>query len=168
MMIDLHNHSNYSDGTLTPAELVDMAILNGVDAFALTDHDSVYGCDEIQAIARDKGVRVISGMELSCDFEGESVHIVCLFKGNTVPNRIREFSDISRKGRNERAIKMLEKISQEYGVRVNTEKLKDSKQVITRAHMCQNLLENGMYPRDSFEEYSLARASEISLFSRRF
>lgn len=166
MMIDLHNHSNYSDGTLTPAELVDMAILNGVDAFALTDHDSVYGCDEIQAIARDKGVRVINGMELSCDFEGESVHIVCLFKDNTVPNRLREFSDISRKGRNERAIKMLEKISQEYGVRVNTEQLKDSKQVITRAHMCQNLLENNDISESLAREYSSKESRGYIPFSK--
>ncbi len=166
MKIDLHNHTNYSDGRLSPDELVDLAILRGVDVFALTDHDSVYGCDIIQESARSKGVRVISGMELSCDFEGESVHIVCLFKDNIVPSRLREFSDTSRKKRNERAIKMLEKISHEYGVRVDIESIKNSSQVITRAHMLQNILENNDISVALAKEYSSKESRGYIPFSK--
>ena len=52
--IDLHVHSNRSDGTLSPAELVDYALQKGLKAIALTDHDTVDGLDEIMAYAKDK------------------------------------------------------------------------------------------------------------------
>ena len=85
-MIDLHVHSNRSDGTLTPSELVDLAIQKGLSAFALTDHDTTAGLDEAVSYAeslRQKGVKnvpkVIKGIELSTDINGKDVHIVGLF-----------------------------------------------------------------------------------------
>ena len=84
-MIDLHVHSNRSDGTLSPSELVDYAIEKGLNAFALTDHDTTAGLDEAVSYAeslRQKGVqgvpRVIKGIELSTDIDGKDVHIVGL------------------------------------------------------------------------------------------
>ena len=62
MKIDLHNHSKYSDGLFSPEELIKIAIREGVDCFALTDHDSVFGCDEIQEVAKNYDIKVISGM----------------------------------------------------------------------------------------------------------
>ena len=51
MKIDLHNHTKYSDGLYTPEELINIAIKEGVGCFAITDHDSVFSCDEIQEAA---------------------------------------------------------------------------------------------------------------------
>ena len=85
MKIDLHNHTTYSDGLFTPEELINIAIQQGVGCFAITDHDSVFGCDEIQEAAKKYDIHVISGMELSTYYKGEPVHIVCLFKNNIVP-----------------------------------------------------------------------------------
>ena len=91
MKIDLHNHTKHSDGVYTPLELVNRAINNGVDVFALTDHDSIFGIEEINEIAKNKNIRIINGMELSTYYKGESVHIVCLFKNKA------DYYDISHK-----------------------------------------------------------------------
>ena len=59
MKIDLHNHSKYSDGLFTPEELIKKAIEQNVSVFALTDHDSVFGCDEIQEAAKKYDIKFL-------------------------------------------------------------------------------------------------------------
>lgn len=76
--IDLHCHSNVSDGTLAPAELAARAAANGVDVWALTDHDEVGGIAEARKAAHDLGVRFVAGVEISITFAGKTVHIVGL------------------------------------------------------------------------------------------
>ena len=138
MKLDLHNHTNHSDGIYTPLELVERAIANGVDVFALTDHDSVFGIEEINSIAKNKNVKIINGMELSTYYKGESVHIVCLFKNNIVPKEIYDFSNTVLEKRKARAILMMNKIKDIYNVKIDLDELlKD--QVITRANMLRNI-----------------------------
>ncbi len=72
---DLHCHSSASDGTRPPAEVVARAAAAGLDAFALTDHDTVAGITEAAA-ALPHGLALIGGMELSCRREGHSVHLL--------------------------------------------------------------------------------------------
>lgn len=142
MKIDLHNHSIYSDGVLSPKELIERAIKNNVDIFALTDHDSVFGCDEIYDLAntqyKDK-IRVIKGMELSTEYNGESVHIVCLFKNNSIPKEIYEFSKNHKEYRTKRAIDMLNNINKYYGLKVDIDELIKESKVITRANMMRHI-----------------------------
>jgi predicted metal-dependent phosphoesterase TrpH len=76
MRIDLHTHSNVSDGTDTPAELVVAAHEAGLDVVALTDHDTFDGLDRAVAAGREHGVEVVRGMELSCSRQGQSVHLL--------------------------------------------------------------------------------------------
>ena len=123
MKVDLHNHTIHSDGKLTSEQLIKRAISNNVDIFAITDHDSVYGCDEIEKLASGTGVKVIKGMELSTYYKGESVHIVCLFKNNIVPDEMLKFSNELKERRINRAILMMNKIHDIYGVNINIEKL---------------------------------------------
>jgi hypothetical protein len=94
---DLHAHTIYSDGTLTPAELVARARANGVGTLALTDHDVTDGLDEARAAAADAGLRLIPGVEVSVTWQRQTVHVVGL---NIDPNdaslqqgldRLREF-----------------------------------------------------------------------------
>ena len=66
--VDLHVHSNKSDGSFTPSELVDMAIAKGLTAFALTDHDTTAGVKEAVAYGRKKGIEVIPGIEFSTEY----------------------------------------------------------------------------------------------------
>ena len=69
--IDLHVHSTESDGTLTPEELVTAAKEAGLIAFALTDHDTCSGVPKAQDAARDAGIELIPGIELSTDYHGK-------------------------------------------------------------------------------------------------
>ena len=76
---DLHNHSTYSDGTNTPAELVAIAEKIGLGAIALTDHNTVASLPEFLAAAEGKNVRAIAGTEFSTDYKGTELHILGLF-----------------------------------------------------------------------------------------
>lgn len=66
--VDLHMHSTASDGTLTPAQVVRAAAEAGLSAIALTDHDTVAGCPEAAATAKDLGLDFLPGIEISCEF----------------------------------------------------------------------------------------------------
>lgn len=75
-MIDLHTHSAFSDGTQTPQELLAHASASGVTTIGLTDHDTVAGWNEATDAARTNGVHLVRGMEVSCRYEGVSVHML--------------------------------------------------------------------------------------------
>lgn len=77
-IIDLHVHSLVSDGSYSPRELAHHAKEVGLSAFALTDHDNIAGNGEAAAAAREQGLDFLNGMELTADFMGRKLHIVCL------------------------------------------------------------------------------------------
>ncbi len=76
--IDLHCHSTVSDGLLTPTQLVEHAAARGVDILALTDHDDVGGLAEARAMAAERNITLINGVEISVDWRGQTLHIVGL------------------------------------------------------------------------------------------
>lgn len=76
MRIDLHTHSHRSDGTDTPAELVEKAAASGLDVVALTDHDSTAGWDEAQMAADRIGITLVRGIEISTMLDGVSIHLL--------------------------------------------------------------------------------------------
>lgn len=78
-MIDLHTHSTYSDGTLTPSELVALSVDTGLSAVALCDHNTVAGLPEFLEAAKNTAVTAIPGIEFSTDYEGTELHILALF-----------------------------------------------------------------------------------------
>lgn len=141
MKIDLHNHSKYSDGVDTPYELFTSAKKNGVNIFALTDHDSVFGCRELKELDGKDNIRIILGMELSTDYKKKSVHIVCLFKDNIIPDEIMQFSIDMLNKRKDRAVLMMNKIHEIYGLKIDIEKLIAESEIITRANMLRNISE---------------------------
>jgi len=75
-MLDLHLHSSHSDGTMTPAQLVDMARERGLVLVSITDHDTVSGTGEALAAGRRHGVRVFSGLELSVSWRAYQLHLL--------------------------------------------------------------------------------------------
>jgi hypothetical protein len=103
--IDLHCHSNVSDGVLPPAEVVARAAANGVQALALTDHDDVAGIAAAQAAADAAGLTLIPGVEISVSWGGQTVHIVGLRIDPRHPELAAGLADI-RLGRIERARRM--------------------------------------------------------------
>lgn len=76
---DLHTHSNYSDGTFSPAQIVAEAAGLGLSAVALTDHNTVAGLPEFLSAARDYPIQVIAGVEISTVYRETELHIVGLF-----------------------------------------------------------------------------------------
>ncbi len=154
-LIDLHVHSDKSDGSYSPSDLVSYAINQGVTAFALTDHDTVDGIDEAMEAAKGTSVTVIPGIELSTEYERKDIHIVGLFIDKEEPafrNKIQEFVD-SRDLRNR---KMCKKLT-DAGMPITYEELMDEfpGSVITRAHYAQLLLKKGYTKslKEAFERY---------------
>ena len=78
-LCDLHTHSVFSDGTLTPTQLVELAEEIGLGAVALTDHNTVLGLPEFLAAAEGKAVKAIPGVEFSVDYLDRELHIVALY-----------------------------------------------------------------------------------------
>ena len=76
--IDLHTHSNCSDGALSPAALVALAAQRRVELLALTDHDSTGGCEAARAACAGTSVRFVAGAELSCQWREREIHVVGL------------------------------------------------------------------------------------------
>ncbi len=76
MSIDLHTHTTSSDGTMTPAELVEYAHKKGLSAIAVTDHDSIDGVDEAVATGNMLGIEVVAGVELSVEYGGHNIHLL--------------------------------------------------------------------------------------------
>ena len=147
--VDLHVHSNRSDGTFTPSQLVDYAMEKELAAFALTDHDTTAGLKEALSYAeelrkqRDDVPEVIPGIELSTEYCGKDVHIVGLYIDYTLESFNDELEDFvaSRERRNEKMCNLL----LEKGVDITYEKLlaEFPDCVITRAHYGKYMLNHG-------------------------
>ncbi|HEY8027140.1 MAG TPA: 3',5'-nucleoside bisphosphate phosphatase [Burkholderiaceae bacterium] len=107
---DLHCHSQVSDGVLTPAELAARAKANGVDIWALTDHDEISGIAEARAAAKAIGLPYVSGVEISVTWAGKTIHIVGLKVDETEAGLVRGLAS-TRNGREPRARDMAEQLA---------------------------------------------------------
>jgi len=108
--LDLHTHSTASDGLLTPAQLVALAIERGLRVLALTDHDSVAGLPEAGAAAVAAGLHFIPGVELSTHVEAGEVHILGYFIDPTEPTLSAALAQL-RNARQGRATTMVERLT---------------------------------------------------------
>jgi predicted metal-dependent phosphoesterase TrpH len=90
---ELHCHSTCSDGLLAPAEVALRAASRGVDVFALTDHDTCAGCD----VAVPAGATVLRGVELSCDDQGRSVHVLAYRPSPALEARLADVREARRR-----------------------------------------------------------------------
>ena len=79
MTCDLHIHSVFSDGTLTPCEIIDKAIDSGVSAIALTDHNTIDGLSDFISASKEKNIEIVLGSEFSVDYNGTELHLLGLF-----------------------------------------------------------------------------------------
>lgn len=114
MRIDLHAHSNISDGTQRPAELVAAAAKARLDVVALTDHDTTDGWAEALVAARQHGVGLIPGMEVSCKTsQGISVHLLCYLHDPASPALLEEITK-AKDARLTRAERMVERLAEDY------------------------------------------------------
>jgi hypothetical protein len=153
VLIDLHVHSTASDGTDAPAEVVRRAAAAGLDVLALTDHDTQAGLDEARA-ARPDGLTLIPGMELSCDLDGRSVHLLAYLFDPADATLAAETARV-RDDRVYRARAMTERLAA-LGTGVTWEQVSalagDS--VVGRPHLARALVEAGAIasPADAFTD----------------
>ena len=153
--IDLHTHSNCSDGTYSVKELMDYAHEKNLAAIALTDHDTVDGLDEASSYVKENypDMELVPGIEFSTVEEGKDVHIVGLYidhHNEEFKKKLGQFID-SRTIRNK---KMCRKLSEEAGIPISYEELTGSfpGAVLTRAHYAKFMVDRG-YARSRNEVF---------------
>jgi len=142
---DLHCHSVVSDGTLTPEELAARASANGVELWALTDHDEIGGMKRAALAARALGLKFLTGVEISVTFLGQTVHIVGLgFDADNV--QLYEGLQRTRGGRKERAMEMSDGLAQVgiTGAYDGALKFVGNPELISRTHFARFLVETGV------------------------
>jgi predicted metal-dependent phosphoesterase TrpH len=148
MRIDLHTHSNVSDGTLTPAEVVQAAADAALDVVALTDHDSLGGVTQAAAAGERLGVEVVPGVELSCRWYGVepaiALHLLAYYPDPDDPALATEMARV-REGREHRAERMVE-LMQADGIDVTFDEILSYAQggTVGRPHMAQALIRRGL------------------------
>ena len=141
---DLHTHSNYSDGTFTPAELIAEAEKIGLSAVALTDHNTVSGLPEFLSAAEGKKVKAVAGIEISTDYGKTELHIVGLFIKPEYFARVEEFTEIlldNKEACNRELIKRLNDAG--YAISFDEIKAKTANGRFNRAHIGEALAEKG-------------------------
>ena len=142
---DLHCHSVVSDGTLTPEALAERAKTNGVELWALTDHDEIGGQHRAAAAARANSLRYLTGTEISVTFAGETVHIVGLgFDADNVA--MQQGLRNTRGGRQQRAMEMSDGLAK-VGIKGAYEgalKFVGNPELISRTHFARFLVESGV------------------------
>ena len=142
---DLHCHSVVSDGTLTPEALAARAKANGVELWALTDHDEIGGQDRALAAAHANGMKYLTGTEISVTFANKTVHIVGLgFDAHNEQLKIGLHR--TRGGRSERAQEMSEGLAKVgiHGAYEGALKYVGNPELISRTHFARFLVESGV------------------------
>ena len=165
-LIDLHVHSNASDGSLTPTEVADEAISMGLKAIALTDHDTMDGVAEILEYTKDKDLEVVPGIELSCYYKNREIHILG-FYGDYENEELQKELDLLKEAREGRNKKMVE-LMQADGINITMEKLLHGNpdSVITRAHFARVLVEEGICKTKDIAFNDCFSISDILLISK--
>jgi 3',5'-nucleoside bisphosphate phosphatase len=141
---DLHCHSNVSDGTLAPEALAERALANGVELWALTDHDEVGGIARARQAAHGVGLPYLTGVEISVSFANVTVHIVGLGFDET-NQALQDGLAATRGGRTQRARDMAEGLAQ-VGIKGAYEGALDyvgNPELISRTHFARFLVEEG-------------------------
>nr|WP_315280422.1 PHP domain-containing protein [uncultured Acinetobacter sp.] len=160
--VDLHTHSNISDGTLSPAELVAAAIQQGIHTLALTDHDSMDGVALARQAAQGQALEIISGVEISSQWsrpatqKSYSVHVVALNMQNPAP--LQALLEQQKQIRAERAIQICDLLTPLIGQDIYNDVLLKVEGVadrITRTHIAKTLQEKGIVTRvqQAFDKY---------------
>ena len=157
-MIDLHSHTTESDGTFTPAELIEAAHRARLEALAITDHDTIAGYEEAKPLAQSAGVPLYCGIELSTKVEPgdrRPVHLLGYFLHADPPQGFRDWLNRlaeSRRDRNRRLASSL----QSMGMDVRLEEVEAlGKRMAGRPHFARIMQKKGYVSnyREAFDRY---------------
>jgi len=152
--INLHLHTSVSDGNLSPAQLVHRARQLGLDLISITDHDTFDAYHLLQGDASP--LRILPGMEISSQLEGNDVHILAYGYDMAHPELV-ELTEMYLAGRRERAIVMIDKLS-DLGIEISLDEVvavAGSRELIVRPHIAQVLVARGYCAtkNEAFDKY---------------
>ncbi len=151
--VDLHLHTNHSDGFYSTAELVKKAKAEGIDCISITDHDSVSGIDEAISVGMTLGVEVISGVEISSDVKDKEIHILGYFI-ETNNSELERYLTFFREERIKRAERIVVKINN-LGMPLKINDVLDiaKSSAVGRPHIAQAMLTKG-YVNSYYEAFN--------------
>ncbi|MEX2275886.1 MAG: PHP domain-containing protein [Actinomycetota bacterium] len=163
--IDLHVHTNRSDGTLTPTEAVELAAERGLDTIAITDHDTTDGLQEAAAAGERLGVAIVPGIEFSTEYEGSSLHVLAYWADPADPALVVELRRLNDT-RFRRGEQMVAKL-QELGYPIEFDRVREiaGDNLIARPHVAQAMVEAGIVPdeKSAFTDEFIADGGRASV-----
>jgi predicted metal-dependent phosphoesterase TrpH len=168
-LCDLHMHSTHSDGTDSPRALVEIAKQKGLAAIAVTDHDTFSAVEEAKAAGAELGVRVLSGVEISVEYAGKTVHMLgyCFDAG---ADTLREKLGAILKGREERNIQIVKKLN-DLGMDITYDEIASEAggKVVGRPHFAAVMIRKGHVKerQEAFDKY-LAKGAAAYMDRLRF
>jgi len=154
-LIDLHSHTNQSDGTCSPAELVTEAVRAGVTTLGITDHDTFAGYDMALPAAASAGLELVCGIELSTRLHGHSVHLLGYFLDASDLKEFRDWVLDLQASRRERNVRLAVRL-RELGFDITIEEAEARGRGMTgRPHFAQIMVEKGYVRgiREAFDKY---------------
>lgn len=154
-MVDLHSHTDRSDGVLSPPELIDLAKEVGLNALGISDHDTIQACEEIGEYASEQGIELIHSVELAAKFRGHSIHILGYFLEVPPDAHFRKRLAELKAQRFDRNVRLVEKL-QSLGLDITLEEVRAlGKYQTGRPHFARMLVDKGYCPnfRSAFEMY---------------
>ena len=154
-MIDLHSHTNESDGTASPAELIEEARRVGVSILGITDHDTFAGYDRALPRARETGLELICGIELSTKLHDQPAHLLGYFLQSDPPAGFRTWVRDMQTSRRDRNVRLVERM-RELGFDITLEELEKRARGMTgRLHVAQLMVEKGYAAtvQQAFDDY---------------
>lgn len=153
--VDLHVHSNCSDGSNSISELIEIIKTNDLKIFALTDHDTVSGCDEMEQLT-PKNIKFIKGVELTCITNGIKCHIL----GFDCDTKNKTLLDLIEKGKKLRRIKFetrIKYLKEVLNIELTKEELDwlNSRNSVTKTHFANILVSRGLAdnPVEAMQKY---------------
>ncbi|NRT88941.1 PHP domain-containing protein [Clostridium beijerinckii] len=157
LKVDFHVHTTYSDGILSPSDIVKRAHRKNVKYLAITDHDTIDGLNEAISESYKYDISLIPGIELSTQNHDENVHILGFFKDNSFHDE--ELTQELMKIKNHRIIRaksIIEKLKNEFNIEISFEKIfEHAKNTIARSHIANEIINCG-YPftiNEIFEKF---------------
>ena len=142
-MIDLHTHTNASDGTDPPERLIALASALPLEALAITDHDTFDGYDEALPYAQASGLRLVCGVELSCVYESKTPHLLAYFPAASADAAFRSWVERIVESRRERNRELIARLVAQ-NINITLEEVEAVGRSITgRPHFARVLVEKG-------------------------
>lgn len=154
-MIDLHSHTDQSDGTDAPQSLIELALIRGLTTLAITDHDTFAAHDQLGNYAAIRGLRLITGVEISTKAHNRSVHLLAYWFGKPVPATFRTWLGQMLEIRRERNRRLISRLH-ELGLQIELKEAEALGRTVTgRVHIAKVLIQKGYATsiNDAFNRY---------------